>query len=152
MIRGITYDNTLLLKASGAAVTSSAAGSIIIDTLNGATLNSGVEVPFFGFAAVFDVTAIDVASNDELYEFIIQGSSSATFASTIVNLGSIHVGNAFAGSDVDSTIGRYEIYGSNLLNEVTYRYLRGYWYVAAAGTTPSITFTAFLAPALGQLT
>lgn len=148
MIRGYTYDNTLLLKALGVAITSSAAATPIIDTLNGATLNSGVEVPYWAADAVIDVTAIDNASNDELYTIIIQLSASATFASGVLNRAALLLGNARAGSD-DQGTGRYVLSFDNVLAETSYRYVRAYT-LLGGGTTESITWKGFCGTRLGQ--
>ena len=74
-----------------------------------------------------EVSAIEIASGDEVYKLIVQGSSSATFASDIVDLSTVVLGDASTIAttrDVDSTTGRYISGVSNVLNDVAYRYVR----------------------------
>lgn len=138
--RGFTFDASLIFKATG-AVAASAAAPLIIDTLNGATLNTGVEVPRYDGVIFIDVSALDIATGDEEYDIIIQGSNSSTFANTVANLGaSIISVDTIAGSSADDTIGRYELPFSNEKNEARYRYLRLYTLLRAAGST--ITYKA----------
>jgi hypothetical protein len=96
--------------------------------------------------AIIDVSAIEIASNDEVYKISIQGSSSASFASDIVDLGILELGALeVIGGDVDSTTGRYILPFSNEKNGVYYRYIRGY--VDVTGTIATgINFTAWVAP------
>ena len=101
---------------------------------------------------VIDVSEIEIASGDERYDLLIQGSNSATFASDIAILAALPVGDgttigaAFAGSgvDVDDTAGRYMIRFCNERNNIYYRYIRGFTVVTGAIAT-GIGFTAFVA-------
>lgn len=93
-----------------------------------------------------EVTAIEIASNDELYKLHFQVSSSATFASTIystliVELGALEV--LTGGQDVDSATGHYVFPVSNDFNGTLYRYCRGYTDVAGTIAT-GINFQAWL--------
>lgn len=118
-----TYDNSLLLKAA-ALVAASANGSLIVD------LGSGL----VDAKAVLDVTAIEVASNDESYEIIVQGSSDSDFgtAGNIVPLcsltlgaaGSVRGGAGVTGIGTSDTAGRYVLPFRNERNGTTYRYVR----------------------------
>ncbi len=93
---------------------------------------------------VLDVTAIEIASNDEVYEISVQGSSSSTFASTIVDLGNIKLGALeVIGGDLDSAVGRYELPFSNRLNNTYYRYIRIYTDVSGA-IASGINYSAFV--------
>jgi len=135
-----TYDNSLVLKAAGAAVVSSAAIATILDTNNGASGNPSM----FRADAVIDVTALDVATGDEEYDIIVQGSNSATFASGVVNLGAAIISvDGIAGSSADDVIGRYILPFLNERNGTIYRYVRLYTLLRAAGS--SITYKAFAA-------
>lgn len=92
-----------------------------------------------------DVSAVDIVSNDELYHVILQGSDDAAFASTIVNLAILSLGDnvvALGGSDEDAATGRFIVPFTNERNGTTYRFLR--LFVDVTGTTPSITLTARL--------
>lgn len=101
---------------------------------------------FFPFSVLIKVLAIEIASNNELYRLIIQGSSSATFASTIVNLVELDVGAnevIVGGADVDSTTGDYILYGHNNYDGTNYRYLRGYSVISGTIAT-GISLEAWL--------
>lgn len=134
--RNYPVDDNLLLKAS-AAVTSSAAGSLILDL--GDALMEGT--------VVIDVSAMDIVSNDEQYDIVMQGSPDATFgtAGNIVELGSITLGCKEAkrtDGDADDTTGRFLLNVLNVRNGTVYRYFR--LYTVVAGTTPTITYKAWL--------
>ena len=95
--------------------------------------------------AVLDITALDIVTTDETYNVYIQGSSSATFASDIENLAAYDLADTASrdgGADVTSLIGRHEIHFSNSMNGVEYKYIRAR--IVIAGTTPSITLTAWV--------
>lgn len=102
---------------------------------------------------VIDISALEIASGDERYNLIIQGSTSATFASGIVILAMLPVGDgstiatAFGGSgvDADDAAGRYEIGFCNERNNIYYRYIRGFTDVTGS-IASGIAFTAFVAP------
>jgi hypothetical protein len=96
------------------------------------------------FAVQVKVSAIEIASNDELYRLIIQGSTSATFASTIVNLAELTLGaNEVLDGDVDSATGEYLILGHNDVDDTRYRYLRGRTVISGTIAT-GINFQAWL--------
>lgn len=96
---------------------------------------------------VIDVTAIEIASNDELYKICVQGSSSSSFASDIEDLAIKELGALEATEgDQDSTTGRYTLPFSNRgENEVIYPYLRVFTAVEGAIAT-GINYSAFIAP------
>lgn len=137
--KDFTYDNALLLKDAGAVTASGnatvAAAARILD-LGPGRVDGRV---------VCDVSAIDTASNDEGYTLQVQGSNSPSFASGIVALATKQLGDAtVTGNSADTGVGRYEIPFQNEENGVVYRYLRLRYVIV--GTTPSINFTAFVAP------
>lgn len=143
-MRNFTYDAALQLS-DGGAITASAAGTVatvakVFDT--GAVF--GGPGGLFKGVAVFDVSAMDISSADELYLLIIQGSNSPTFASGIQNLAQIELGATASrkGGAADSLIGRYELIFQNEQADVQYQYLRLYRNIS--GTTPSITNTCFI--------
>lgn len=131
------YDNALLLKAL-AAVTSSADGTLILEV--GAGLIDALLIAI--------VTAIDTASADEAYTIILEGSPDATFgtAANIVALGRLALGAAtpIAPQGAATAAGVYTTAVRNEQNGTIYPYLR--IRTVVAGTTPTITYTAFLAP------
>lgn len=132
--QNLLADDALVLKAS-AAVTSSAAGSLILDLGEGFT--EGL--------IYIDVTAIDIASNDEIYDIVPQLSPDAAFgtAGNIVDLPGLNLSAKEVkrtDCDRDDTTGEYVLAFRNLLNGTKYRYLR--LYTAVGGTTATITYSA----------
>ena len=122
----ITPDINTQLKDAGLIAASAAwqvGGSDQIVSPWGTTATYGL------FRVWINVSAVEIASNDELYRLQIQGSTSATFADTIVTLASLELGAnevLVAGVDVDSVIGDYVIYGSNDVGGTLYPYIRGF--------------------------
>ena len=100
---------------------------------------------------VIDVTAMEIASGDESYTFVIQGSNSASFASGIATLAEYTVGDAStigtaqgtSGVDADDAPGRFVFGVRNEKNGTYYQYLRGWLSVAGAIAT-GINFQAYL--------
>ena len=134
------YDFTLSMKDAGLVAASAAA------TVSGAAKIANVGNARVDGRLVIDVTAIELASNDELYSVAIQGSTSATFASAIEELAVVNLGAAeVIGGDSDSTVGRYEIPFSNVKAGVTYPYLRVYTTVAGTVAT-GINYVARIEP------
>ncbi len=103
-----------------------AVGLIAADTL-GATIVDVGDFPVRG-DLIIQVTALEIATGDETYRIGVQGSSSATFASDVVELASVIMGDGSAigqGQDVDDpATGTYVQPFSNQRNGETYRYLR----------------------------
>jgi hypothetical protein len=140
MNQGRLQDDELVLHDGTAAVTADA-----LATVGGQAADGIVDLgeADCAFDVVFDVTAIDVASNDEAYELQILGSDSSSFASGISLLGVLQLGaletlvGGTGGVDVDSTTGRYILTCRNRQHSTVYRYVRLNFEVA--GTTPSIT-------------
>ena len=138
-----TYDGDLELKAAG-LVAATADGSLILD------VGSGLLDAF----AVIDVTALEIDSNNESYEVVIQGSSDADFgtAANICPLASITLGDKLAtrlasgvlALGTDGTIGRYALPFRNEQNGTTYRYIRLKTIVVGTIAT-GINYSAFVA-------
>jgi hypothetical protein len=98
---------------------------------------------------VISITAMDISSGNELYDFYLQGSDSSTMASAIHILGHLQVGHSSVlegtASPISSVIGRYEVPFQNVVaGSILLDYAR--MRLVAAGTTPSITFDAWIAP------
>lgn len=95
---------------------------------------------------LINVTAIEIASDDELYEIYAQGSTESDFADTIVNLAMLPLGAKevmAANGDQDSAVGDYRLLFSNVWNNTVYQYFR--LYVDVSGTIATgINFTAFV--------
>lgn len=139
---GHVLDSSLSLKAAG-LVAASAAGSII-------------NVGAFPIRAdvVVDVTALEIASNDESYWIVIQGSPDSDFgtAGNIVELGAIHLGAKeikLTDSDADDATGQFVFPVSNERNGTVYPYMRSYTVVAGTIAT-GINYSARLALAVAN--
>lgn len=128
-----TYDNATLLKAAGLVATS-AAGSVILDVGN-ALLDAYL---------VIDVSAIEVASTDEIYDICLEGSNVAAMDSGSVTLARIQMGNATAPADADTDVGRFVVPFRNEQNGTLYRYIRVYTVVAGTVAT-GINYSAYIA-------
>ena len=131
-------DYTHILKDAGLVAADAAgtvsAAAVIVDL--GAGLVEG--------HLIVDVTAIEIATNDEVYKITLQGSSESDFASTIEDLAILTLGALeVIGGDVDSTIGRYKVPFRTERNGTNYQYVREYCDVS--GTIASgINFSAYL--------
>jgi hypothetical protein len=141
------FDATQKLQNAG-AVTSSAAGSSIVDLMAGCA--AGSPVGRRAGKIVIDISALTISTNDDVFDIVAQGSNSATFAtaSGIIELAAINVGHKTpkrTDSDRDDAVGRRSILFENV-DEAgnAYRYLR--LYIVAAGSTKSINFTAYHVP------
>lgn len=141
-----TYDALLQMKDTG-LIAADAAWQV-----SSANLILDVGVGRYEGIVVVDVSALEIASGDERYTLMIQGSTSATFASGIVILAALPIGDgstigtAFgsSGVDVDDTTGRYLIPFCNERNNIYYRYIRG-WTDVAGSIATGINFAAFIA-------
>jgi hypothetical protein len=127
-----TYDHATLLKAAG-LVAASAAGSVILDLGDG----------LMEADMVIDITAMEVATGDEIYTISLEGSSVAAMSSGSVELAKITVGNNPAPADADTSTGRHILPIRNELNGTLYRYVRVYTTVAGTIAT-GINYSAFL--------
>lgn len=128
-----TYDHATLLKAAGLVATS-AAGSVILD------LGDGLMTADL----VIDISALEIASNDEIYTIALEGSSVAAMTSASVTLAEKQFGNTPAPADADTAVGRHILPIRNELNGTLYRYVRIFTTVAGAVAT-GINYSAFLA-------
>lgn len=138
-----TYDAELLLKAA-ALVAATADGTLELNV--GAGLLCG--------HMVIDATAIEIDSNDESYEIILQGSTVAGFgtAAAIAALTSITVGDKAStrlaagvlATGTDDVPGRFVVPFRNESNGTIYPYLRIKTIVAGTIAT-GINYSAWLA-------
>jgi len=133
-------DDSLSLKVS-ASVTASAAGTLIRDLQDAES--TGV--------VLIDVTALEIASNNEIYNIVVQYSPDAAFGTA----GNIQDGPQLSlsakevkttTSDKDDTIGRYELLTTNVYAGTVYRYMRIYTVVAGTIDTTGITYAATYCP------
>ena len=132
-----TFDSALEMRDAGLAAASAAA------QVDGAAKIVDVGDAIFSGTVVIDISAIEVASTDEEYDIILQGSNSATFASGIQNLAQMNVGAGAVrqGGAATSLVGRLLMPFVNIQADVTYRYLRVYTVVAGSIAT-GINYTA----------
>jgi hypothetical protein len=93
---------------------------------------------------IIDVSAIDVASADEVYNLVLQGAATSAFTTNEI-LAQMSLGATAArpGAAVTSVVGRYEIPFITEQHDTTYEWVR--LYADVGGTSPSITFKAFIA-------
>lgn len=140
--RSYTFDAALQLKDAG-LVAASAAAQV---ASSAQVLDVGPN-PFAG-VAVIDASAIEIASNDEVFTIMIQGSNSPTFAGTAAKtLAAIRLGSAGGKASGESADpvggGRYELPFINVQGDVVYQYIRAYTLVGGAIAT-GINYTAFV--------
>lgn len=129
------YDDALELKAA-ADVTTTAAGSLVVDLGDG----------YFDGFLVIDVTALEVASTDEKYTIVLEGSNVAALASgSVVLAAAPMMGNSVAPADADTAVGRFAVPVTNEQNGELYRYVRVHTTVAGTIDTTGINYSAFLA-------
>ena len=98
---------------------------------------------------MIDVSAIEIADNDEIYDIIVQGSPDTSFtAATLVDLASLNLSAKEvkrSDSDKDDAIGRFKLYFDNENNATYYQYIR--IYTVVAGTiTDGINYAAYCVP------
>lgn len=128
-----TYDHATLLKAAG-LVAASAAGSVILDLGDG----------LMQADLVIDISALEVATGDEIYTISLEGSAVAAMTSGSVELARAVFGNNPAPADADTSVGRHVVPVRNELNGTIYRYVRLHTTVAGDIAT-GINYSAFLA-------
>jgi len=94
---------------------------------------------------VVDATAVEVDSNNELYNICFQLSSSSSFASTVVTRAILPLGatEVIIGSDTDNGTGRYTLHVDNEHKGTIYRYARLYTDVTGTIAT-GINYSAYL--------
>jgi hypothetical protein len=139
-----TYDVDLELKDAGAIAASAAAlvdaAAKILDLGTG-TVEGDI---------IIDVSAMEVASDDEKYIIHAEVSSSATFASDIYAVASLILGSSGTAEwdnipgDADMYIGRYVLpFRNEIVNGIPKRYMRLYTEVSGSIVT-GINYTAYL--------
>lgn len=127
-----TYDASLELKAAG-ALTASTDGPIL-------DLGDG----FIEGDIVFDVTAVETGSANEIFTISLEGSNVATMSSGSVCLAKKVFGNLVVPMDAAlSTPGRYVVPFRNEEGGTLYRYVRLSTLVAGTIST-GISFSAFI--------
>lgn len=137
--RGYNIDIELLLADGAAAVTADG-----VSQVSSAAATKKVGAGRFEGVLIIDVSAIKISANDEVYHLLLQGSSAEAF-STKETLAQITLGatEVRPGGAIDSVVGRYEIPFTTEQHDTVYDWIR--LYTDVAGTSPSITFKAWVA-------
>lgn len=142
--RSFTFDANLEFKDAGLVAADAAA------TVDGSAKVIDLGTGFWQGNMVIDVTAIEIASDNERYDIKVQVSDSATFASGIVDVACLPLGayQTLIGADTDSTTGRYVLpFHNEGVDGNTYRYARVYTDVSGTIAT-GINYIAFAVPTL----
>lgn len=138
--RDFTYDYAHALKDAGVIGASAAA------LVGGAARILDLGAGRVDARAIIDITELEVATGNEVYRILAQGSDSATFASTThKNLGALVLGDSSVSLEgVDSpATGRRELHFCNEVNGHVFQYFRLYTEVAGTVAT-GIGYTGFL--------
>lgn len=140
--RNFTRDSNLQLKDAGLVAASARA-----------QVSSADKIIDLGEAAVvgcvmIDVTVIEIADNDEIYDIVLQGSPDSDFgtATNIKELCAINLSAAEVkrtDCNVDDAIGRRYMYFTNQINDTVYRYVSLYTVVGGTVGT-GINYVAWI--------
>jgi hypothetical protein len=139
-----TFDSDLEFKDAGLVAASAAA------TVDGTAKVVDVGTGLFRGCMILDVSALEIADNDEIYDIVVQGSSDSDFGTdtNIVELAALNLSAAEVkrtDCNKDDSTGRYKIYFDNENDGTYYRYLRVYTVVAGTVAT-GINYTAYCVP------
>lgn len=129
-----TYDDDLSLKSAGLVGSTTTESTIL-------NLGSGLVDGHL----VLDVSAVEVASTDEIYLIVLEGSTVEGMASGSVSLATIEMGNATAPADADTGTGRFAVPFRNEQNGTIYPFVRIYTEVAGTIDSGGINYAAFIA-------
>ena len=150
-----TFDFQNLMKDAGVIGASAAAqvgGSDKIVDLSAADgvdgTPSGSDGDRIDATLIIDVTAIELATGDEIYDILVQVSASSTFASGIKTVAGLNLADVLVsdGGADDGEVGHYELSFTNEYNGVAFRFCRVFTEVAGTVAT-GIDYTAHLAKA-----
>ena len=137
------YDALMLFKDAGLVAASAAA------TVAAAAKVVDVGTGLFKACMILDVSALEIASNDEIFDIVIQGSPDAAFTATgVVELAQLSLSAAEVkrtDCNRDDTAGRYKLYFDNEFDGSLYRYIRVYTAVGGAVAT-GINYSAYAVP------
>ena len=138
-------DGVAPMTASGFAQNGGANG--ILDLGGNLSVTPNQQARFSGVMVV-DISALKISAGNEVYQFYVVGSNTASLASGTAVLGSVQVGKGTAltvpgGGDTAAPPGTVEIFFTNNQMGSIYEYIG--LYVTAAGTSPTTTFHAFVA-------
>ena len=137
------FDSGMEFKDAGAIAASAAA------QVDSAAKYVDVGTGLFRGKMILDVSALEIADNNETYDIVIQGSPDTTFtAATSVELVSLHLGAMEikrTDTNKDDGTGRYKLYFDNENDGTFYRYIRVYTVVGGTVAT-GINYTAWCVP------
>lgn len=137
-----TFDADMEFKDAGLVAASAAAN------VDGAAKVVDLGTGHFKGQMILDVSALEIASNDETYDIVIQGSPDSAFtAATSVEFCALHLGAKEikrTDTDKDDATGRFKLYFDNENNGTYYRYARIFTVVAGSIAT-GINYTAWAA-------
>ena len=139
-----TFDADLEFKDAGLVASSAAAQVDSSDKI--VDLGTGL----FRGKMIIDVSALEIASNDELYDIVVQLSSDSDFG-TAANIREAAQLNLSASEvkrtdcDADDSTGVYKLYFDNEHDGTYYRYARLYTVVGGTVAT-GINYSAFCVP------
>lgn len=136
--RSYNLDIELLLADGAAAVTADG-----ISQVASANVSKLLGPGRFEGVLIVDVSAIDIVSNDEIYNIMLQGTNDNFTTREILAHLALGATEVRPGGAADSVIGRYELPFTTEQHDVTYSTVR--LYVDLGGTTPSITYKAWIA-------
>lgn len=148
--RTYSFDVNLQLSDNAAAYTvdgySQVGGADKVLDLGGNQAVTPTQQARIDAMCIIDVTAIDIASNDEVYRLKILGCNTAGFASGVAELAEICFGKGSVqvpATQSDATTGRIELPFCTERFNTKYQFVK--LYIDVSGTTPSISFLAFVA-------
>ena len=143
LVKAGPYDALMLFKDAGAVAASAAA------TVASAAKVVDVGTGLFKACMILDVSALEIASNDEIFDIVIQGSPDAAFTATgVVELAQLSLSAAEVkrtDCNRDDAEGRYKLYFDNEFDGSLYRYIRVYTVVGGTIAT-GINYSAYAVP------
>jgi len=137
------FDADMEFKDAGLVGTSAAA------EVDGSAKYVDVGTGHFKGQMIIDVSALEIATGDESYDIVIQGSNTTAFtAAGIVDLCEMNVGAKGAkrsDCDKDDATGRFKLFFDNENNGTYYQYIRIFTVVAGTVAT-GINYAAYCVP------
>jgi len=142
---GGTFDAGMEFKDAGLVAASAAA------KVDGSARIVEVGTGHFKGCMILDVSALEIESNDEAYDIVVQGSLDAGFGTdtNICELAHLNLSAAEVkrtDCNKDDSAGRYTLYFDNENNGAYYPYLRLYTVVGGTVAT-GINYSAYAVPA-----
>jgi hypothetical protein len=137
------FDALMLFKDAGLVAASAAA------TVAAAAKVVDVGTGLFKACMILDVSELEIASDNEIFDIVIQGSPDAAFTDTgVVELAQLSLSAAEVkrtDCNRDDAEGRYKLYFDNEFNGSLYRYIRVYTVVDGTIAT-GINYSAYAVP------